>query len=118
MQNLAVKIVRFVEETFPGWVECQFTDAAGRLHTIVDKYPIFTASTLDASSQYRRSGEILCRVIDGRDDDLGGEVVRIEMPGIESMEGLSEFVVLRRQLTPAKYSPPRTDNGGILNSDS
>jgi hypothetical protein len=93
-QNLAVRIVRFVDDSFPGWVECQFTDAAGHVHTIVDKYPTFTADMLDAHSQYPRPGQIECQIVSRSLDDRGVELVRIRMPGIEYTEGLSEFVVL------------------------
>ncbi len=90
---LAVQIVRFVDESFPGWVECQFTDAAGRVHTLVEKYPIVTAETLDADSHYPQPGEVQCEVLNRSQDARGRKLVRISMPGIETTEGLSEFVV-------------------------
>jgi hypothetical protein len=99
-QNLAVRIVRFVDDSFPGWVECQFADAAGRVHTIVDKYPTFTPEMLDSQSQYPRSGEVQCEILNRSQDARGEELVQIRMPGIESTEGLSEFVVLSTQLLP------------------
>lgn len=92
--HLAVQIVRFVDDGFPGWVECQFADAAGRVHMLVDKYPYFTAQMLDAHSRYPQPGEVQCEVLDRIQDARRGELVRIRMPGIESTEGLSEFVVL------------------------
>jgi hypothetical protein len=90
---LAVQIVRFVDDSFPGWVECQFADAAGRVHTLMDKYPIFTAQMLDAESQYPQSGAVECEVLNRSQDARGGELVHIRTFGIESTEGLSEFVV-------------------------
>jgi len=106
-KNLAVRIVRFVDDGFPGWVECQFVDAAGRVHTIVDKYPTFTEEMLDAQSQYPRSGEVQCEILNRSQDARGGGLVRIRMPGIESTEGLSEFVVPSTQLLPAR---PQTEH--------
>lgn len=98
-QNLAVQIVRFVDGRFPGWVECQFEDAAGHVHIVIDKYPIVTAEMLDSQSRYPRPGEIRCEVL-GRAQDIGrANVVRIRTPGIESTEGLSEFLVLPSQLS-------------------
>jgi len=91
--HLAVRILRFVDDAFPGWVECQFTDAAGRVHTIIDKYPCFTARMLDAESQYPLPGEVECEVLKRSQDARGGELLRVRMSGIESTEGLSEFVV-------------------------
>jgi hypothetical protein len=34
MHNLAVQIVRFVDSDFPGWVECELVDAAGKRHVM------------------------------------------------------------------------------------
>lgn len=104
-QNLAIQIVRFVDDRFPGWVECQFADATGRVHTFVDKYPLFTAQMLDAHSQYPRSGEVQCEILSRSPDARGRELVRIWMPGIESTEGLSEFVVLPMQLSTPVQTP-------------
>ena len=103
-QNLAVQIVRFVDDSFPGWVECQFADAEGRVHTFVDKYPTFTSQTL-ASSRYPQPGDIECEVLSRSQDARRGELVRIWMPGIESTEGLSEFVVLPTQLSAPAPQP-------------
>ena len=40
--DLAVQIVRFVDECQPGVVACEFVDADGHLHTLIDKVPIFS----------------------------------------------------------------------------
>jgi hypothetical protein len=51
MMELAVQIVRFVnDEPQPGIVACEFVDAEGRCHTLIDKVSGFSASLLDASS--------------------------------------------------------------------
>lgn len=97
-QNLAVQIVRLVQDGFPGWVECQFNDAAGRVHTVVDKVPVLTTEVLDADSQYPRPGEIQYEVLGRTRDIARGKVVHITTPGIESTEGLSEFVAPALQL--------------------
>lgn len=99
IQHLAVQIVRFVDDSFPGWVESQFADAAGHDHTIVDKYPTFTAEVLDDQSGYPQSGNVQCDVLSRIQDAHRGELVRIRFYGIESTEGLSEFVVLPSQLS-------------------
>jgi hypothetical protein len=104
-QSLSVEIVQFVDDSFPGWVECHFADAAGRVHTLVDKYPMFTAQMLDAHSQYPQLGEVKCEVLDRNQDGHRGELVRIRMVGIESTEGLSEFVVLPLQLSIPSPQP-------------
>lgn len=103
---LPVTILRLVDDGFPGWVECQFTDAAGSLHTIVDKYPLLTPEILEPGSQYPQPGAIPCEVLSNIDDSGGGELVNIRMPGIESTVSLSEFVVLRQQLVPRDPASP------------
>jgi hypothetical protein len=108
-QNLAVRIVRFVDDSFPGWVECQFTDATGRVHTIVDKYPTFTPEMLDSQSQYPQSGEIQCEILNRSQDARGEELVQVRMPGIESTEGLSEFVVLSTHLSRSPQTEHHTE---------
>jgi len=56
MPNLAVEIVRFVDDHQPGWVECEFIDAEGRRHTIIEKVPIVSPDKLDSTSEYPQSG--------------------------------------------------------------
>jgi hypothetical protein len=101
MPELTIQVVRFVDVTQPGWVECKFVDAAGHLHTLRDKVPIFTNEDLDATSQYPQPGVAACEVIEHWSDAEGRKLVRIttDRPyGIESVEGLTEFVVLRELL--------------------
>ncbi|MGD0479148.1 MAG: hypothetical protein ABSA42_03185 [Terracidiphilus sp.] len=52
MPCLSVKIVRFVDEAFPGFVECEFIDANQRMHTLVDKVPMFSELDLWKDSGY------------------------------------------------------------------
>jgi hypothetical protein len=109
MRQLIVEIVRFVDENFPGWVASEFVDANGVRHTIIDKVPTFTASILDENSRYPQSGDMSCEVLAEWQDSAGRRLVRIATPGMESTEGLSEFVVLSAQLSagsPAIH-PPR-----------
>lgn len=99
MRQLIVAIVRFVDENFPGWVATEFVDANGVRHTIIDKVPTFTTSILDENSQYPQSGDISCEVLAEWQDDAERRLARIATPGMESTEGLSEFVVLSAQLS-------------------
>jgi hypothetical protein len=56
--QLAVWIVRFVDQHFPGWVECEFIDAEGRRHTVRDKVPVFTTvGAGEKEHQFRRFDE-------------------------------------------------------------
>jgi hypothetical protein len=44
VNSLAVQIVRFVDDDpQPGIVACEFADAVGRRHTLIDKVAIFSA---------------------------------------------------------------------------
>ena len=99
--ELVVEIVRFVDDTQPGAVACEFVDAAGCRHTIIDKVPMFTVESLDAESQYPQPGVVRCVVLNRWLDATGRQVVRISTADpdvIESSEDLSEFVVLATQL--------------------
>jgi hypothetical protein len=102
MYNLAVEIVRFVDDRQPGWVACELIDAEGDCHTIVDKVPVLSREDLDATSGYPRPGATRCEVLDRWRDALGRELARITLArpdGLESTDGFSEFVVLSTQLS-------------------
>lgn len=100
--TLVVRIVRYLGDApQPGIVAAEFTDAAGRRHTLVDKVPIFCGAELDAASAYPCEGGAACEVLARWEDAHGRALARISTvrpDGIESVEGLSEFVVLAPQL--------------------
>ena len=102
LQSLYVQIVRFVDEQQPGWVECEFTDADGRRHKIVDKLPIFTSADLRADSAYPQAGTMPCEILGRWRDVSGKDLVRISTANPlddVSAEGVSEFVVFADQLS-------------------
>jgi len=102
VHQLAVQIVRFVDDHQPGFVACEFNDADGHLQTFVDKVPIFTNEYLDANSPYPQPSHAACTVLQRWRDTGGRDLARIstEKPcGIETEDGRSEFVVLASQLT-------------------
>jgi hypothetical protein len=49
MTAVKVEIVRFVDEHQPGFVEVALVDAAGRLHTFVEKVPVAESAEGEAS---------------------------------------------------------------------
>jgi hypothetical protein len=103
MENLSVQIVRFVEEYQPPIVESEFYDADGHRHTFVEKVAIFTSEWLRPDSIYPQPGGIRCEIVARWQDSRGRELVRIstERPdGVESTQGLSQFVVVSTQLSP------------------
>lgn len=100
--------MRFVdEEPQPGIVESQFRDAEGRLHSIIDKVPLFTTADLWSDSDYPQPGFIECRVLE-RIPSAGGNLARINI-GAYHFEGSNdspEFVVREADLTeiiPFRY---------------
>jgi hypothetical protein len=96
MYSVAIQVIRFVDAAFPGWVECELVDAEGRRHVIKDKVPMFTVEELDADSRYPAEGCVPCEVLERYKDRAGQELARIttkEPYGIESSEGLTEFIV-------------------------
>src|ERR1700733_5668803 len=77
MPELRVQIVRFVdEEPQPGIVESQFRDAHGKVHSIIDKIPLFTSAHLWSDSKYPQPGFIECRVLE-RISSATGNLARV-----------------------------------------
>jgi hypothetical protein len=101
---IAVKIMQFVNDSFPGWVQCEFEDAEGKKHSLIDKVPLFTAKLIDSTSSYPQEGIVRCEILDeSLADDKNRGLVRITIARpdtLESTQGLSEFVVLSAQLRP------------------
>ncbi len=91
MKELAVQIVRCVDDEHqPGWIECEFADAEGRRHTIVDKIPIFsmdpTLDPLDGNTKYPQPGGVACEILDAWHDPQGRKLDRItvDRPGMSN----------------------------------
>jgi hypothetical protein len=104
MHYLSVQIVRIVDESQPGWVACEFTDAEGRRHTFEDKVPLFSEETLLAKLSLPRPGIVRCEELQRWRDAKGRELVRVSTSrpdGMESTEGLSEFTVLAKAVSSA-----------------
>ena len=100
--NLRVRIVRYVDAHQPGWVVCEFEDAEGFTHAVVDKVPILMRENLDQGSAYPKSGLMQCEVIERWLDANGRGVARITIDrplSNETSEGKTEFVVYAAQLS-------------------
>jgi len=101
METLAVQIVKFFDDAQPSIVACEFSDASGRRHTLIDKVPIFSNELLDSSSKYPQDGLVRCEVLSRWRDNDDRELLRISIArpdSVESTEGLSEFVVFSSQV--------------------
>jgi hypothetical protein len=97
MTTIPIEIVRFVDESQPGHVECVLTDAAGQRHRIIEKVPVVTREDLRSDSTYPRYGVVACQVESEWTDSSGRALARVntEQPwGIESTEGTTNFIVL------------------------
>lgn len=102
--DLAVKIVRFVDEHQPGFVECELADIEGRIHRFIEKIPVVTRADLWSDSTYPQPGVIRCELLEMWSDAEGRQVARVstERPwAITSTEGLHEFVVVFGGLEPS-----------------
>jgi hypothetical protein len=84
--ELAVQIVRFVDDYQPGIVECEFNDADGHRHTLRDKAPIFTTELLDAYTTYPQPGTARCTALRVWQDSLGRRLITISTADPFSIE--------------------------------
>jgi len=101
MPALTVQIERFVDDHFPGFVECRLVDASGRSHLFIEKAPIVTTANLGPNSPYPCDGTIGCEVESEFSDERGRRLscVHTGRPwSIESTEGIASFVVLSSQV--------------------
>lgn len=102
INRLRVQIVEFVDDSQPGWVKSEFEDSKGQRHALVDKVPIFSLESLNASSVFPTPGVVQCDVLERWQETDGRELVRVSTARpdcVESTDGLSEFVVLESQLS-------------------
>jgi hypothetical protein len=102
MPVLAVEIIRFVDESFPGFVECKLLDVNHEAHFFVEKAPVVSAENLSSASSYPRQGSLQCELLASWQEGSTSMVkVSTERPwGIASTMGETEFSVLASQLRP------------------
>lgn len=101
MQGVNVQIAKYLGDDQPGWVECNLTDAQGRDWRFVEKLPIVTRDSLNASSALPQPGVIACEVVSNSFDVAGHAIAEIDTArpwGVESTEGVTRFVVRAEQL--------------------
>jgi hypothetical protein len=66
MLGVKVEILRYVDDSQPGFVECRLIDAWGNQHLFLEKVPVVTLENLDVSSTYPQSGIIACQIVEGK----------------------------------------------------
>jgi hypothetical protein len=98
MPAVTLKISRFVDDSFPGFVECLLEDADGTQHRIVEKAPVVLGSDPTPSGALPANCAITCTVAAEWTDERGRALVMVDTMtphGIESVAGQSQFVVDR-----------------------
>lgn len=101
MFGIKCRITSFISDDQPGFIECKFHDAWNEEHTFHEKAPVITNEHIDSESPYPLNGNIGCTVLDSWEDNRGRSIVSVstETPwGIESVEGVTKFDVLRDQI--------------------
>jgi hypothetical protein len=96
MPALVVEISRFVDEHFPGFVECLLIDANGQSHIFIEKAPVVSVENLCTTSNYPCPGTIECEIEAKLKNNAGLSIVRVNT--IESTTGQTQFFVLPSQL--------------------
>ena len=102
MNTISVQIVRFTDESQPGWVECVLQDASGREWLLADKVPVFTEAHLDAGSIYPQPGVVACEVVREWTDENSRRrcIISTKHPwGVEATSGETQFEVFSNQIT-------------------
>jgi hypothetical protein len=79
--------IRWVDDSFPGWIEVKVVDAAGRDHRIVGKVPILT--TLDLRSDTSFPTELW---IGADTTEIEGDHVTARLKWVDIQEGLNELI--------------------------
>ena len=105
MIALKIKIIKFISDDQPGFVECSFFDALNKEHIVQDKVPIVTEKYLDADSEYPQDGIIACEIVKDWKDTNGRKIFRVNTSkpwGVDTIDGLTEFDVLEEQLVELK----------------
>ena len=100
--GIKVSVKRYVsDDPQPGIVECELIDANGESHLFIEKTSIVSEDDLDAHSSYPLPGLIACTILDRRHDEIGTDLICIDIEkpySIESIEGKTRFVVLPDQI--------------------
>jgi hypothetical protein len=98
MIGVRVSITAYVDDDYPGFVECNFTDAHQQRHCFLEKTVYVSADLIDSTTSYPYPGVIACEIVGRRFGDSDTEIISIdsELPwGIESIDGLTQFEVFR-----------------------
>src|SRR5690348_15043830 len=96
-----VDIVRYLDDSYPGFVECRLIDAFGREWFFHDKVPVVTCADIDASSPLPQPGVIACEIIETRVQPDGRTIISIDTKSpwyVDATTGDTLFDVYAEQL--------------------
>ena len=105
MVAIKIKITKFISEHQPGFVECKFNVAWDKMHIVQEKVPIVTRKFLDANSEYPQDGVIACEIVKEWIDKNNRAIFTVDTTkpwDIDCINGLTEFDLLKEQLTELK----------------
>ena len=86
MQCLCVEFVSFVNESFPGFVQCAFVDAEGNRHTFIEKVPLVTLENLWKDSAYPQTRTVPCESVERSQDNFGRRLARVTIGVCDSLD--------------------------------
>jgi len=97
MTYLRIDIVGFADESFPGFVHTDFTDASGNCHTFLEKIPVVTTQNLWRDSTYPQPGMMPCDRVECLHDGEGRALARVCINAMDPTYP-AQFIVLESQL--------------------
>jgi hypothetical protein len=100
MKLLEVDIIEYSNEYFPGFVECSFVDAFGKVWYIDEKAPVVSVENITEDTELPIKGYVGGEII-----SRNGEIVCFCTKNpwfIESREGIDKFYVYEKQLIDQK----------------
>jgi hypothetical protein len=98
---LPLTIEGFINDDFPGFVECVLVDSDDCSHRFLEKAPVVSSANLLLDSAFPQPGYIACVVEDEWTDERGRQLIRVSTTnpwGIESTTGDTTFTVLNDQI--------------------
>jgi hypothetical protein len=101
MLILSVTITKFIDDHYPGWVECKMVDAAGKEWIFNEKVTVVSADNLNERSVYPQPGFIACAQAEKSTNQRNENEITVStlMPwGVETVDGNSLFTVRSSQV--------------------
>lgn len=118
IQGVPTSILRFVDDSFPGFVEFELVDAVGERHRFIEKVPVLTRWDIGHEAAFPIAEILACEVLSARVAEDGRLLSRIDTShpwGVESTGGASVFEVLSEVLVDV--AQPCPDQGPVQQTD-